>query len=149
MNLPESWKRVPVSKVAKLVSGGTPTRTNSRYFGGGIPWATPADATAATDLYLRKTAETVTKAGIRASSIEELPAGSVLMTARATVGVVVIASELTTTSQDFINFLPNPDLIDNKYLALLGLLGVTTLYTILGERMKVRITFEMCSKYST
>ncbi len=117
MSLPESWKRIPVKDVATLVSGGTPTRTNPRFFGGGIPWATPADATAATGLYLKKTAETVTEAGIRASSIVRLPAGSVLMTARATVGAVVIASEETTTSQDFVNFLPNPELINNKYLA--------------------------------
>jgi type I restriction enzyme, S subunit len=117
MSLPESWKRIPVKDVATLVSGGTPTRTNPRFFGGGIPWATPADATAATGLYLKKTAETVTEAGIRASSIVKLPAGSVLMTARATVGTVVIASEETTTSQDFVNFLPNPELINNKYLA--------------------------------
>jgi type I restriction enzyme, S subunit len=117
MSLPESWKHVPVKDVATLVSGGTPTRTDPRFFGGGIPWATPADATATTGLYLEKTAETVTEAGIRASSIVKLPAGSVLMTARATVGVVVIASEETTTSQDFVNFLPNPELINNKYLA--------------------------------
>jgi restriction endonuclease S subunit len=117
MSLPNSWKQVPIKKVSPVLSGGTPPRSNSRFFGGDIPWATPMDATANTGLYLQKTAATLTEAGLRASSAVKLPVGSVLMTARATVGEVVIASEPTATSQDFINFMPDPQFLNNKYLA--------------------------------
>ncbi len=119
MNLPELWKRSPIKTVVKLLGGGTPIRTNARFFGGEIPWVTPVDITTETNLYLQKTKETVTEQGIRVASLPILEPGTVLMTARASVGAVAIASEKTTTSQDLINFVPNANILNSEYLAYL------------------------------
>ena len=119
MSLPELWKHSPIKTVTTLLSGGTPLRTNLRFFGGEIPWVTPVDITTETQLYLQKAKETVTEQGIRTASLPILERGTVLMTARASVGAVAIASERTTTSQDLINFIPTANILNSEYLAYL------------------------------
>ena len=38
MMLPNGWKKVKLGDVAKLTSGGTPSKDNSSYWNGDIPW---------------------------------------------------------------------------------------------------------------
>jgi type I restriction enzyme, S subunit len=118
MTLPEYWINARLTKVAKLVGGGTPSRTRARYFGGEIPWATPSDLSKLQGLYLKDTAEKITESGARDSSVFRLPVGAVLMTSRATIGLTAIITKETTTNQGFANFICDETLLDNKYLAL-------------------------------
>lgn len=118
MKQPDIWLKLPIKAIAKLSTGGTPSRSNTRLFGGGIPWATPADATATNGLYIDHTTHTLSQDGLRASSAKLLLPGTVLMTSRATVGATVIASQPMATSQDFISFECDKYIVDNEYFAL-------------------------------
>src|SRR5271157_1985661 len=41
--LPEHWEVRPLESLARLVSGGTPSKERSEYWNGPIPWASPKD----------------------------------------------------------------------------------------------------------
>ena len=101
----KAYERVPLGEVCTVVGGGTPRRSNPAYFGGPIPWATPTDVTALDALFIERTKETVTAVGLRESSARLVPAGSVLMTSRATIGHTAIASVPMATNQGFANLI--------------------------------------------
>lgn len=79
-------------------------------------WATPTDVTALSDMYIARTKETLTEAGLKGSSAKLLPAGAVLLTSRATIGYTAVAKVPICTNQGFVNFICGPDLVP-EYLA--------------------------------
>lgn len=110
------WRTARLEDVAQVFGGGTPSRTEQSYFGGGIAWATPTDITKLDQLYISQTKETVSEEGLRNSSTKLLPAGAVLLTSRATIGFTAISTVPICTNQGFINFICGPDLVP-EYLA--------------------------------
>src|SRR5258706_5521339 len=114
---PENWRYVPLRAVAEISGGSTPSRSNPAFFGGDIPWATPTDVTGLNDIFIEKTAETLTEQGLRKSSTRLLPPGSVLMTSRATIGFTAIITREMCTNQGFANFICNDRFLFNQYLA--------------------------------
>ncbi len=90
------------SDVADIGGGGTPRTSLEEYWGGDIAWATPTDVTALTAPYLTKTSRTITSEGLAACSSALYPAGSILMTSRATIGAFAIAQMPTAVNQGFI-----------------------------------------------
>ena len=100
-----------LAEVSTLVGGGTPSRLEQAYFDGAIPWATPTDVTKLQGRHLTVTKEKITDNGLKNSSAKLLPARSVLLTSRATIGFVAINSVPMATNQGFINFICGPDLI--------------------------------------
>jgi type I restriction enzyme S subunit len=72
-----------------------------------IPWCTPTDITALNGhKYLRETSRLITPLGLNASSAEMIPAQSVVMTSRATIGECAINAVPLSTNQGFKNFIP-------------------------------------------
>ncbi len=94
-----------------MLGGGTPSRQESKFFGGSIPWATPTDVTALDGMYISATRESITEEGLRSSSTKLLPAGAVLLTSRATIGFTAVAAAPICTNQGFVNFICGPDLL--------------------------------------
>lgn len=111
-----AWKTARLEEVAQVMGGGTPSRTEKAYFGGGIAWATPTDITALDQLYISKTKETITEAGLQSSSTKLMPAGAVLLTSRATIGFTAVSQVPICTNQGFINFICGHELVP-EYLA--------------------------------
>lgn len=74
--LPEGWKRVALGDIAQITSGGTPDRSEPRYWGGEIPWVTTGEIQFNT---ITDTAEKITEEGLRNSSAKLFPAGTLLM----------------------------------------------------------------------
>jgi len=101
------WSKVELGDLAEVVSGGTPSSSVQAYWDGGIPWATPTDITSEGGRYLNRTERTISKAGLEHSAARLLPAGSLLLCTRATVGEVKIALVPTATNQGFKSLLPN------------------------------------------
>ncbi len=110
------WTEKYIEQLADIRSGGTPSTTTLSFWGGGIPWTTPTDITALEGhKYLIKTARTITKSGLSSSSAELIPARSVIMTTRATIGECAINLVPMTTNQGFKNLIPR-DGIDVEFL---------------------------------
>lgn len=103
--------------VCDIVGGGTPSRDTPTYFTGDVPWATPTDITALHgEKFISDTKEHITQKAINDSTTKLVPAGSVLMTSRATIGYTAINKRPMCTNQGFANFIPSED-VDNLYLA--------------------------------
>lgn len=115
--IPEGWEVKSISEVAKVVSGGTPSKQVSEYWENGtIPWATPTDITSNDNKYISTTQLMITESGLRNSSANLLPEGSVLMTSRATIGPRCINTVPMATNQGFKSFICDPDVLHNEYL---------------------------------
>lgn len=81
-------------------SGGTPSATNSSYYGGSIPFLGIADIDGRT---IHSTAKTLTQLGLVNSSAWVVPAGAVALAMYASVGKVGVLGMETATSQAFYN----------------------------------------------
>ena len=104
--LPEGWERRTFGDVCESVGGGTPKTSKPEYwYDGDIHWYTPTDITRNSCLALLDSSTKITEAGLRGSSAKMLPAGTVLMTSRASVGFFGIIDTPSCTNQGFISIL--------------------------------------------
>ena len=101
------WKQRTVTQLGRVESGGTPASGNPTYWGGDIAWVTPGEITKQQTRHLATTERTITKDGLAESSTKLLPAGSVIVCTRATVGELAIATGPITTNQGFKNIVPS------------------------------------------
>lgn len=109
------WTESPLARLANIVSGGTPSRDVPVYWGGGIPWVTPTDVTACRTNYLEQTEDTISHQGLLRSSAKLLPAGAILLTSRASIGLSKIASVPVSTNQGFKSLIPKQG-VDGTFL---------------------------------
>ncbi len=88
----------------RVESGGTPKSGVEEYWHGGIPWATLVDLPA-TDFITQITAtqRTISERGLRESSAKLIPANSVVVSTRATIGRIAINRVPLATNQGFKN----------------------------------------------
>lgn len=106
--LPEGWERQTFDDVCETIGGGTPKTEKPEFWNDGdIPWYTPTDITRNPCLALLDSATKITEAGLRGSSAKMLPAGTVLMTSRASVGFFGIIETPSCTNQGFISIIPH------------------------------------------
>ena len=88
--------------LAVVSGGGTPSTKVLEYWDGDIPWATPTDITPLRGPYLESTNRTISEAGLSTCASPLYPAGSILMTSRATIGAFAIAQTSMAVNQGFI-----------------------------------------------
>ena len=85
--VPEEWRVASIADICDTVGGGTPsTKIQSYYEKGDILWVTPTDITRNFSLALLDTEKKITPEGLKNSSAKMLPAETILMTSRASVG---------------------------------------------------------------
>lgn len=113
----DKWETVKIGDVTTILGGGTPARSNPEYFKGTILWIGPTEIPKDRIRIIENTNEKITQEAIDKSSAKLLPKGAVLLTTRATVGEVAIAGQKISTSQSLENFICNPQILDNWYLA--------------------------------
>ncbi len=115
--LPNGWVHARIADVALgIFGGGTPSRGVTDYFGEEIPWFTPTEIPRGLITTVVHSRESITELGLKKSSAKILPAGSVLLTSRATIGNVAIAGRELTTNQGFASIVC-PSGILNYYVA--------------------------------
>ena len=129
--LPDGWEARTLGEITDIFKGGTPKRNVVKYFQGNIAWAIPTDITKLNGaLYLDDTETHISEEALGKSSARLLPAGTVLLTSRATIGKVAIAKIPVATNQGFANFLCK-EAIANVFLAYY-LRSITDLLISLG-----------------
>jgi len=95
------WRELPIGDVATVIGGGTPSTKDGSNFNGSIPWLTPKDLSGYPYRYISHGERNINEKGLMSSSARLLPEGAVLLTTRAPVGYVAIASNSVTTNQGF------------------------------------------------
>lgn len=109
----DNWSSKRLSDIAEVVGGGTPDTTDSTFWNGGIQWFTPTEV--GHSKYVSMSVRTISQLGLQKSSAKILPAGSILLSSRATVGECSITQKDCTTNQGFQNLIPKKG-INNEFL---------------------------------
>ena len=109
------WEAVALADVADIRNGGTPRTGIPAYWGGRIPWCVPTDITASRGKYLVTTTRSITPEGLASCGATLLPAGSLLLCSRATIGEIKIASMPVATNQGFKSMV-SAESVDNEFL---------------------------------
>ena len=84
--IPEGWEVKRLSEIVKLTGGGTPKRSEDKYWNGKISWFSVQDVPSNSDVIVIETKEKITLEGLNNSSTKILPIGTTIITARGTVG---------------------------------------------------------------
>ena len=107
--LPDGWLLVRLDEITDVIGGSTPARDRHEFRGGSIPWVVPSEITSMSGRYLTITNENITEAGLKAAGLKMLPAGSVLLTSRATIGAAAINKQPVVAIQGFQNLVAKDD----------------------------------------
>lgn len=117
-DLPEpapGWRWLKLSRVARLESGHTPSRTRPDWWGGDVSWLSLTEIRALDGQWVRSTQLRTNEQGIANSAARILPRGTVCLSRTASVGFVAIMAEPMATSQDFANWVCGGE-VDPEYL---------------------------------
>lgn len=108
--IPEEWDLKTVNDVFEIVGGGTPSKKINEYWENGtINWYSPTDLTREKSAFMDASGVQITDLGLKKSSAKLFPPMSVMMTSRATIGVISINTTEASTNQGFITCLPNQE----------------------------------------
>lgn len=77
--LPANWKAKPMKRVARFVSGGTPSKANDQFWAGSVPWFSPKDFG---PVNLVDSQDHISDEAVAASATTKLPAGTPVLVAR-------------------------------------------------------------------
>ena len=127
----EEWTKVKINQFGEIITGSTPDTKNIGYWGGNIPFVSPADFRFS--VFVKKTERTLTEQGVRQSRL--IPEASILVTCIGSIGGIAIASCNCVTNQQINSVVCNDNiddlfayfLIQNNLFKLKELAGITTL----------------------
>jgi type I restriction enzyme S subunit len=107
-------KLFKLGEVCKLVGGGTPSKANTDFYLGEIPWATVRDMRSR---WLENTEHKINELAVRESSTNVIPAGNVVLASRVGLGKVVQLRRDTAINQDLRALVPREHSnIDSNYI---------------------------------
>ena len=72
----DEWLETKIGSIAKVTSGGTPSRENIKYWNGSIPWVTTSEIK---DCTITKCNQSITPLGLKNSSAKIFPKGTMLI----------------------------------------------------------------------
>ncbi|MCX6757777.1 MAG: restriction endonuclease subunit S [Candidatus Nomurabacteria bacterium] len=139
-----NWQTKKLSEVCTIVGGGTPKTGIFEYWDGDLCWVTPKDLGRLDGFEISETERKISEIGLKNSSAQKLPIGSVILSSRAPIGYVVINTVPMATNQGCRSFVCGA-YIFNKYLyyflisntELLNSLGSgSTFLEVSGSRLK-------------
>lgn len=112
----QKFKVYKIKDIGEVIGGGTPATSISEYWGGNIPWVTPADLTSYKSVFISRGGSNITTLGLRKSSTKLLPQNTILLSSRAPIGYLAIAANEICTNQGFKNIICHKEVVDYRYL---------------------------------
>lgn len=110
------WKIKSIDSIAKVSSGGTPTSTEEKYWGGNIPWMNSGDLNLKT---VQSVPKRITEIGLKESSTKKIPPLCVLIGLAGqgkTRGTAAINYIELCTNQSIAAIHPNKETFDSEFL---------------------------------
>ena len=113
---PDDWQTATIGELGSVVTGGTPSRRRSDFWGGNIPWMSSGE------IHQRRvtnTRETITDAGFDASNARWIPVGAVMVALNGqgkTRGTAAILARRMTCNQSLAAILSRQDVLVANYL---------------------------------
>lgn len=109
------WEVRKLGDMSDIINGGTPSTNVPNYWNGDIYWCTPTDITSSNSKYLSNTYRKITSQGLKNSSANLLPKGTLLFCSRATIGELKITKVEITTNQGFKSIVCSEE-VNNEFL---------------------------------
>ena len=143
--IPKRWRVGGFEDLGKIISGGTPSKSNEEYFTkSGIAWITPKDLSNNRNKFVKNGATDITEMGLKNSSAKLMPKGSVLYSSRAPIGYIAIADNEVSTNQGFKSIVPHENIssefvfqmLKNNTDKIIGQASGSTFKEISGKGMK-------------
>ncbi|WP_394651523.1 restriction endonuclease subunit S [uncultured Acinetobacter sp.] len=94
------WEETTLGQTGKFIGGGTPSKENSEFWEGSIPWISSSDLTEESIFEINIT-RFISQNALNQSATKLVPSNSILIVSRVGVGKVAITSHEICTSQDF------------------------------------------------
>lgn len=103
--VPEGWKKVRAEDYFEITIGKTPPRNEPKWFStnDGIKWISIADM-GNSNVFILETSERLTKEVVESKNVKIIPANTVLLSFKLTVGRVSITTEEMTTNEAIAHF---------------------------------------------
>lgn len=115
--IPNGWQYEFLDKLAERCSGHTPSKSFPEYWNGGIKWISLADSHRLDEGYVYETDKEISAEGIKNSSANVHPAGTVVISRDAGIGKSGVMAEPMAVSQHFIAWkCDNKRKMNNWYL---------------------------------
>lgn len=112
--IPSDWEVVKLGKYSKILSGGTPSTQNRKYWEGQIPWITSADILGMHEIYPKKF---INIEAIKNSATNLIPRNSIVVVTRVGLGKIAINRFDMCISQDSQGIIPDKAIFHLEYLA--------------------------------
>lgn len=112
----DEWQVEKLGDIAQVSSGGTPNRTNPRYWNGNIPWITTSEINFNT---ITRARQFITEEGLNNSAAKFFPAGSILIALYGqgkTRGKVANLGIDATTNQACAAILPKDHILNHSFI---------------------------------
>lgn len=113
--IPSTWSTTPIKSIAKIVNGATPKSGVEEFWDGDVAWITPADMGKQPTPYINSGARNITAKGYESCGTSLVPAGAIVLSARAPIGSLAIALNKLCTNQGCKSLIPT-EKIHNKFL---------------------------------
>jgi type I restriction enzyme S subunit len=116
-DIPNGWNYDLLDRLTGRCSGHTPSKSYPEYWNGGIKWISLSDSFRLDKGYVRETAKEISEDGIKNSSAQVHPAGTVVLSRDAGIGKSGVMAEPMAVSQHFIAWIcDNKSKMDSWYL---------------------------------
>ncbi len=102
-NKGDGWDEKALGDVCNVIGGGTPSKSNSKFYGGDIYWATVRDMK---HEIIEDTEHKITKDAVKNSSTNVIQKGNVIIATRVGLGKVCILANDTAINQDLRGVVP-------------------------------------------
>ena len=99
----EGWEEKMLGEVCNVIGGGTPSKSNNKFYNGDIYWATVKDMKGE---IIENTEHKITKDAVKKSSTNIIPGGNVIIATRVGLGKVCIIGNDTAINQDLRGVVP-------------------------------------------
>ena len=135
-NLPDSWIEIPLADTGQWVGGGTPRKSESRFWEGSIPWVSPKDMK---KLCVVDTEDHISEAAVQESAVKLIRPGAVLFVTRS--GILAHSFPVATTKM--------PVTVNQDLKAIIPYSVISPDYLAWCLRANARNILNSCSKHGT
>lgn len=103
-----SFQDVPIGAAFDVRNGATPASAEPRYWDGDIPWVGPADLGKLKTRFIDSGERSITPEGYGSCGTQMVPAGSIILSIRAPIGHIAVASQPMCFNQGCRGLVPRP-----------------------------------------
>ncbi|RME58604.1 restriction endonuclease subunit S [Candidatus Parcubacteria bacterium] len=106
-DVPEHWEVKAIKRSFQVVGGSTPKSGDPSFWDGDIVWVTPADLSRLESKWIGDSGRKITLKGLASCGSNLIPAGTIILSTRAPIGSMAIASKPLCTNQGCKSLVPN------------------------------------------